>query len=659
MATRVLMLGLDALVPNIVERFVREGVLPNFERLLREGSFTRLLSSIPAQTPANWHTIATGAAPGTHSVTVWGGHRPDDPAGESHSEEAFNSGLCLAEYIWEAAARAGKRSVVVNYAGYPPTTDMALHIDRLYKPVQSYYDIARPTVYHTIEAEAGDALEFTEATNWSRLPDSSVGPLAARVEVTPNSAGRGPSYWLLLVGQGGRYDTLLLCTSTDAGSEIARLRVGQWSEWVRAEFDTEETGRAEGAFRLKLVECSPDGRRVRLYRSEVFPTDGRFCSDPAVGRMLVDRLGPYVHAAMTAELHLVAGLLDWDTVDQALADEAVWWAEAARTAMDETGAELLYLHWHPPDLVGHTLVPRVDPTGTEYDPQRADEAWQQLRDYYGAIDRFLGAFLQRFDLTQDVVAVATDHGMPANKKAVALVNVFKQRGWLKLTPDGKGVNWAESAVFVDQNHLWINLKGREPTGVVPPEQYARLRAEVQQVMRDVKDPDTGEHVFSFVLTRDEAPMVGLVGPHIGDLVFCYAGGYRWAGANVLKMGEERIVFPCKGGNHGPMIPTYETEVASVYAMLLMAGPGVRKGWREDASDKGRRRTMDVAPTLAHLLGIAPPAQNEGRVLHELLEEFPTGRPARSLTRTARRLRSAARPKAKPQLRGDVTDEGTP
>ncbi len=659
MARRVLMLGLDALVPNMLEKFVGEGILPNLGRLFREGCFTRLLSSIPAQTPANWHTIATGATPGTHSVTVWGGHRPDDPAPEIHREEAFNSGLCLAEYIWEAAARAGKRSVVMNYAGYPPTTDHALHIDRLYEPSRSYYDVSPPTVYHTLDIEAGDRIEMTAAEGWSNLPESTLPPLAAQIEVPPASAGRGPSYHALLVGEGEGYDTLLICESKDAGAPLIRLGAGQWSEWLRAHFDTEEMGEVEGAFRFKLVECSPDGKRIRLYRSEVFPTDGRFCSDPAIGKQLVEKLGPYVHAMMTTQLHVAQRLLDWETVDEALADEATWWAAAARTAMDETGAELLYLHWHLPDLVGHTLVPWVDPEGTEYTPQKAEQGWQELRDYYRAIDRFVGEFLKRFPLDENVIAVATDHGMPANKKAVALVNAFKDTDWLALTPDGKGINWPESKLFIEQNHLWINLQGREPTGVVPPEDYRPLRAEIQKVMRDIKDPETGEHVFSFVLTREEAPMVGLAGEHVGDLVFCYAGGYRWSGPQVLKMGEGRVVFPCTGGNHGPMIPTYETEVTSVYALLLMAGSGVRKGVREQPSQKGTRRTADVAPTLAYLLGIEPPAQNEGRALREFIEGHRSERPARTLTPTARRLVARPRPKPRAQLKGDVTDEGPP
>ncbi|HID56176.1 TPA: phosphodiesterase, partial [Candidatus Poribacteria bacterium] len=93
-AKRGLILGLDAMVPNITERFLGEGVLPNLLRMVERGCFTRVRPVIPAQTPSNWDTIATGATPGTHGVVQWGSHIPGEPVWEYHRQEAFNAGLC-------------------------------------------------------------------------------------------------------------------------------------------------------------------------------------------------------------------------------------------------------------------------------------------------------------------------------------------------------------------------------------------------------------------------------------------------------------------------------------------------------------------------------------------------------------------------------------
>ncbi|NQT88083.1 alkaline phosphatase family protein [bacterium] len=638
-ARRALILGLDALVPNTMERFLAEGVLPNLAALAERGSFSRIRPCIPAQTPTNWTTIATGATPGTHGVVQWGSHIPGEPIREFHRAEAFNAGLCRAEYLWEAAARAGKRSVVMNYAGYPPTTDAAVHIDWLFQPARSYFDLAPATVYHNCpDLDTTDPIALRPGEN---------GALVADIPVAPAEAGEGPSYVAAADG-----DTLRLYAPDDE-EPVAVLLVGEWSEWLRAPFQMAE-GEVEGAFRFKLLEIG--NGRLRLYRSDAFPTDGRFCSSPELGARLVDALGPYVHGGRSCELHC-HGSLDWATVDEVLADEAVWWSSAAEAAMAETHASLLVLHWHILDAMGHRFVQCIDETGSQYDPAQAERYWDIVRNYYRAADRFVGAFLERFDDGATAFAVVADHGMPANTRAVSLVNAFQGRGWLAFTEDGQDVDWARSSVFFAQNHLWINLAGRDEGGIVPPEEHAALRADVIAVLRDIKDPETGEHVIAFALTREDAPMVGLWGDYLGDIVYCYAGGIRWSGPEVLRMGEERVVFPCGGGNHGPMVCTYETDATSVMGTLVLAGAGLGRTEPAPRLDQFRIATTDVAPTIAHLLGIDRPAQSEGRVLHEFLAAGAPARPERTLVATDRPL--VARPSAKPrpiQLQGDVTDE---
>ena len=59
-AKRVILVGIDGFQLCQIQRFVREGVLPNFKRLLDSGSAGELLPELPAWTPTNWGTIATG-----------------------------------------------------------------------------------------------------------------------------------------------------------------------------------------------------------------------------------------------------------------------------------------------------------------------------------------------------------------------------------------------------------------------------------------------------------------------------------------------------------------------------------------------------------------------------------------------------------------------
>jgi len=69
------------------------------------------------------------------------------------------------------------------------------------------------------------------------------------------------------------------------------------------------------------------------------------------------------------------------------------------------------------------------------------------------------------------------------------------------------------------------------------------------------------------------------------------------------------------GLHHAHLPTDSLGPARNSGILILAGPGVRKGARLG----GRAWTPDVAPTLARLLGTRRLRQSEGRVLEDLIE----------------------------------------
>ena len=66
---KVVMIGLDGFMMEMIRKFVDEGLMPNMQRLFNEGAASKALPSIPVDTPTNWTTIATGADPGVHGKT--------------------------------------------------------------------------------------------------------------------------------------------------------------------------------------------------------------------------------------------------------------------------------------------------------------------------------------------------------------------------------------------------------------------------------------------------------------------------------------------------------------------------------------------------------------------------------------------------------------
>src|SRR5450755_758537 len=65
---KVIILGVDGLDPDLLTKFMAEGKMPNFARLAAQGSFRRLTTSIPPQSPVAWSNLITGMNAGGHGI---------------------------------------------------------------------------------------------------------------------------------------------------------------------------------------------------------------------------------------------------------------------------------------------------------------------------------------------------------------------------------------------------------------------------------------------------------------------------------------------------------------------------------------------------------------------------------------------------------------
>src|SRR4051812_44741906 len=62
----VIVLGVDGMDPGFIERHWDS--LPNLSALRRHGSFSRLGTTMPPQSPVAWSTFTTGLAPADHGI---------------------------------------------------------------------------------------------------------------------------------------------------------------------------------------------------------------------------------------------------------------------------------------------------------------------------------------------------------------------------------------------------------------------------------------------------------------------------------------------------------------------------------------------------------------------------------------------------------------
>ena len=60
--------GLDGQDPVLTDRFMAQGLLPNFKKLVGEGAIAALKTTFPSVSPVAWSSFSTGTQPGRHNI---------------------------------------------------------------------------------------------------------------------------------------------------------------------------------------------------------------------------------------------------------------------------------------------------------------------------------------------------------------------------------------------------------------------------------------------------------------------------------------------------------------------------------------------------------------------------------------------------------------
>ncbi|HXJ35637.1 MAG TPA: alkaline phosphatase family protein [Candidatus Eisenbacteria bacterium] len=278
-----------------------------------------------------------------------------------------------------------------------------------------------------------------------------------------------------------------------------------------------------------------------------------------------------------------------------------------------------------------------------------------IRDFHVAFDRALGRYLDALPPGTNVVLLS-DHGSAPLHTYFCVMNWLASEGFLAMQGEGAarrglaavgvdakdltrrlkrmGLSWVTKLVpralkgavpqslssfskiasRIDWNRtraycpsapgsgLWVNLKGREPEGIVSPgAEYERVIAELRERLLAYRHPKTGEPIVTAVHRREEI----------------YSGPHADGGPDLL-VETARTVCMVEGLGRTALMPAGKgpEERTGNHArdgILLAYGPDVRRGETLPLA-----AIEDVAPTVLYLLGLPIDADMDGRVLTEAL-----------------------------------------
>lgn len=167
------------------------------------------------------------------------------------------------------------------------------------------------------------------------------------------------------------------------------------------------------------------------------------------------------------------------------------------------------------------------------------------------------------------------------------------------------IDWSKTRAYTQGNfgQIFLNLKGRQPRGCVPPEDARPLLEDLKAGLLAIPHPETGAPLVEKVFEREELYQ----GPHarLAPDLTVVLGDWRYRTIGLHDFTTHQLIAPAFG-------PTGDHRMEGIF---VGSGPSFRKG----ATLGERANLMDIAPTILRLLGVPVPEDMDGRVLGEVIE----------------------------------------
>ena len=671
---KVFIVGLDAMDPRLTRKYVDMGIMPNVKKVIERGAQRHdlvLLGAMPTVTPPQWTTLATGAYPMTHNCTGFFRQGGDINLLQLN----FDSRNCTAEQLWNVTAEAGYKTLVWHWPGsaWPPSSDNPnLHVVDGTSPGSvnmstaqfdsEFLAIASPkTAVLTWRSAASSTSEVPcvitgledEVENSSKgglagltggshpkegwasyvidplkdgqgdyinIPvDASLSPLTdaddkwlnapkdAKEFVILSSKGLIRRPCLILKNAEGKYDTVAMYKSKKSAEPIVTMKT---MEYVRDVID-------EGIKNEKTVTCNRDMRILELAE------DGSYIKmwisapmDVSVNKMwhpqslhqdVLDNIGypPPTSTLGGGSKQLITDCMHacWDhTLD--------WQSATLNYLIENKGYQVIFSHFHSPDLQKHMFIREMVTARPEQGTTPAD--YQKfMQDVYTQIDRYVGEFVHLLDegwtliITSDHAQVCPTYGVRGLGDTGCNIQIMEELGFTTMKKDENGndlreIDWSKTkAVANREMYIYLNLKGRSDHGIVDPADQFQLEEEIITALYGYKDKVSGQRIVAVALRRQDAVLLGLGGeyPQCGDIVYAMAQGYEH--------------------DHDDSLSTSHGE-CDTYAgpIFIAAGKGIKEGYETNRVI----RQVDVAPTVAVLLGVRFPRECEGAPVYQIFSK---------------------------------------
>jgi predicted AlkP superfamily phosphohydrolase/phosphomutase len=612
--TRVVLVSVDGAADWVVDELLARGALPAdgaFARMARRGVRAETMTTINVASTAPSHaSLFTGAYPERTGIVTTSflqrGQGLDVPFGPGFAAPK------KAETLWTAAMRQGKRVICSTAVGADATAP-----ERTCTETRAFRKTEAPASVVRLQP-ANASVIFSKTFERVRplfVKSDSPGQLVYRM--SSGAVANLYAYAFDATHDGvERYEGVLLdLDQTLENGYAAELRQGRWSA-----LPLPSSGDSQAGAWVHLTRMSADLSDVQVYLGSAGSNPG---SPSSFLRDIDVKFG------------FPPGEGDSPNLNRGLITEQMFMEQFERATEYEKNVvlehlkrddwDLLFAYLSITDNVQHRFLVR-DPRQADYaleNGRRRERYARYVEESYRKVDAVLKAWMEAAPPGTDFVVVS-DHGAVPAHHTILLNNYLAQAGF-KVAPTDE----AEVRALVDGGsaNIYVNIKGRQKDGTVPPERLSEYVERLVKACRALRDPSTGERVFEVVLRKDELKTLRLEDDERSPDVFVSARPGWSTSARInprapfilpstmtpegrAGLGPDARELLTAGGLNetSPSVHGYLARHRQIESIFFASGSGVPH------VKLGRVNAVDVAPTVAAILRISPPKDAQGRAL---------------------------------------------
>ncbi len=544
---KIIILAFDGLSPDKIKPMMKEGELPNFSKLKKQGSYKHLSTTNPSQSPVAWSGFSTGQNPGKNGIYDFIVRDPKTyklDLSLSNIEGNKPRKVIKSKRFWQYASEKKVPAVIITCPiTFPPDKIHGKMLSGMGVP--DILGTEGTFTFYTTEPLNNDKDIGGKVFQVKKSPVMTMDLIGPRVSRVGGKANNTKIPFRAILHEDKNKVTI------EYQDNKFELDIGQWSNWKEVVFKLSLFRKAKGILKFYLVETKP---HLKLYISPINfdPRTPLFqISYPkSYSKELADNIGLYYTQGMPIDTWAVnENRLSEDIFLEQIEEVLRQKKAMLDYELNSFKKGILFCYFGSSDTIQHMFWRYIDGEHPLYEENAPKEYKEIIASWYKKIDNILGEVMEKIN-NEDTLIVLSDHGFNTFRRAVHVNSWLRENGYLRLKNrrDVSGrelledIDWSKTKAYsIGFGAIYVNQKGRERYGVVEPgKETELLKEELSQKLKAWHDEKYNKNIVNNVYKR-QGIFWGEYADQTPDLYIGFNIGYRASWQNALGAVPDKLI----------------------------------------------------------------------------------------------------------------------